>query len=324
MMAEVLGTSTPTLSRWLSRKSHPPASPARLGRPAVIGEAVRERIRACYLDHYGQWGPQVLAAWCRREGLGKWCASTIAEVIADLREECEDQPAPLRYEITASGVMWSEDGAGFRERGRRKELLIAQDEHARFKVSHRLVSGPADGSDVVAYLEEAFQRYGPPLVLKHDGGSIFHMESMHKLLERYSVVELTGPRAWPRYNGKKERSIRDVRSYERAMRRSGVEGTLEQRLDATVDDLNFERPRPVLGGRTAIEAFVEDRITLPKRQEFRKEVETATTRRRVRARSRWELKEARRRAVEEVLSAYGLMKEIGDVSRNFQHQMRTT
>jgi hypothetical protein len=324
MMAEVLGTSTPTLSRWLRRKSHPPASPARLGRPAVIEEAARERIRECYLDHYRQWGPQVLSAWCRRQGLGNWCASTLAEVITDLREKLQDEPAPIRYEITASGVMWSEDGAGFRERGRRKELLIAQDEHARFKVSHRLVGGPADGSDVVAYLEEAFQRYGSPLVLKHDGGSIFHTESMHKLLERYGVVELTGPRAWPRYNGKKERSIRDVKSYERAMRRSGVKGTLEQRLDATVDDLNFVRPRPVLGGRTAIEALVEDRITLPKRREFRKEVETATARRRARARSRWELKEARRRAVEEVLSAYGFMKEIGDVSRNYQHQMRTS
>jgi hypothetical protein len=324
MMAEVLGTSRPTLSRWLRRQSHPLASPARLGRPTVIAEAARERIRTCYLDHYRQWGPQVLAAWCRREGLGKWCASTLAEVIADLSEERKDEPAPIRYEITASGVMWSEDGAGFRERGRRKELLIAQDEHARFKVSHRLVSGPADGTDVVAYLEEAFQRYGPPLVLKHDGGSIFHLESMHKLLQRYRVVELTGPRAWPRYNGKKERSIRDVRSYERALRRSGVKGTLEQRLDATVNDLNFQRPRPVLGGRTAHEALVEDRITLPKRQEFRKEVEIAAARRQLRARSRWELKEARRRAVEEVLSAYGLMKEIGDVSRNYQHQMRTT
>jgi transposase InsO family protein len=274
--------------------------------------------------HYGQWGPQVLAAWCRREGIGEWCASTIADVVADLREEPEDKPEPIRYEITASQVMWSEDGAGFREKGKKKELLILQDEHARFKVNHRLVSGPADGDDVIAYLREAFNRYGPPLVLKHDGGKIFHTKAMKKLLEEYHVIDLTSPRHYPQYNGKKERSIRDVKSYSRAMQRHGVRGALSDRLDAAVWDLNEERPRPMLGGRTAREAFEFDRIELPDRAKFRKEVDQTERRWQAAARSRSEEESARRRAIEEVLWNYGLMKEIADVSRNYEAETRTS
>ena len=289
----------------------------------MISEEVREKIRQCYRDHYGQWGPRTLACWCRRQGLGTWCASTVAAVIADLRDEPEKKPEPIRYEITASQVMWSEDGTGFKEKGRKRELLIAQDEHARFKVSNRLVDGPAREEDVVSYMEEAFQRYGPPLVIKHDGDSIFHGDRMRELLNRYAVLDLTGPRSYPQYNGKTERSIRDVKSYERALRRSGRRRTLRQRLDEAVHDLNEERPRPVLGGRTAREVFTQDNIELPDRRQFSKEVERTEQHLFATARSRSEQRSARRRAIEEVLLRYSLMKESGDVSRNYEEKNGT-
>ena len=322
-MAEVLGISSLALRRWQQRQHAVPSPPARLGRPPVIAKEAREMIRQCYREHYGQWGPRTLAHWCHRQGLGSWCASTLAEVIADLRDKPEENPTPIRYEITASQVMWSEDGTGFKEKGRKKELLIAQDEHARFKVSNRLVDGPAREEDVVSYMEEAFQRYGPPLVIKHDGDSIFHGERMRELLNRYEVLELTGPRAYPQYNGKKERSIRDVKSYERALRRSGRRLTLRQRLDETIHDLNEERPRPVLGGRTAREVFTQDNAELPDRRRFRKEVDRTQQRLLAIARSRSEQRRARRRAIEEVLLRYSLMKESGDVSRNYEAKIRT-
>jgi transposase InsO family protein len=244
-------------------------------------------------------------------------------VITDLRAEPEVAPDPIRYEITAPQVMWSEDGTGFKERGRKKELLIAQDEHARFKVNTRLVNGPAREEDVVSYLEEAFQRYGPPLVIKHDGDAIFHGNRMRELLERYEVLDLTGPRSYPQYNGKKERSIRDVKSYERALRRFGQKLSLRQRLDETIHDLNEERPRPVLGGRIAREVFTQNNIDLPNRRRFRKEVDQTEQRLRATARSRSQQRSARRRAIEEVLLRYSLMKESGDVSRNYEAKIRT-
>jgi transposase InsO family protein len=322
-MAEVLGISALSLRRWQKRQRVVPTHPAQLGRPMVISWEMREKIRQCYRDHYGQWGPRTLAFWCRREGLGSWCASTVAAVIADLRAEPEAPPDPIRYEITAPQVMWSEDGTGFKERGRKKELLIAQDEHARFKVNTRLVNGPAREEDVVSYLEEAFQRYGPPLVIKHDGDAVFHGDRMQELLERYEVLDLTGPRSYPQYNGKKERSIRDVKSYERALRRTGRKLTLRERLDETIHDLNEERPRPVLGGRTAQEVFSQENIELPDRRRFKKEVEQTEQRLSATARSRLEKRRTRRRAIEEVLLRYSLMKESGDVSRNYEAKIRT-
>jgi hypothetical protein len=316
-MAAEMGITLHALNRW-TRRWDRHRTAARAGRPEVISAAARWKLRACYLEHYKQWGPQVLREWSRRTGLGGWSATTIAGVIADLRDAPEDKPPPIRYEIMGSNVMWSEDGTGFKERGRKKELVVAQDEHARFKVGYELVEGPADEEAVHRNLELAFARYGAPLVLKHDGGAIFHGRRIQALLREHRVIELTGPRHYPQYNGKKERSMRDIKSFVRAMRLHGRPLTLRQRIDATVHDLNYDRPRPVLSGRTAHEVFEQDRIGLPDRGEFAEQVNRSEKRLHDAATTRAERESARRRAIEQVLLAYGLMKEIGDVSHNFK------
>jgi transposase InsO family protein len=316
-MAAEMGITVRALQRWAHRCGAARA-PARAGRPEAISAAARWKLRACYVRNYKQWGPRVLREWAVRQGLGNWSATTIAGVIADLRDEPERKPPPVRYEVVGSGVMWSEDGTGFKDRGRKKELVVAQDEHARFKVGHELVNGPANEDAVYRNLEAAFARYGAPLVLKHDGGSIFHGRRIQALLRKHRVTELTGPRHYPQYNGKKERSMRDIKSYERAMRRHGRPSTLRRRIDAAVHDLNHDRPRPVLGGRTAREAFRRDRIPLPDRDAFIDEVGRAEREFQDAATTRMETDSARRRAVEHVLLNYGLMKLMGDVSHNFE------
>jgi transposase InsO family protein len=238
-------------------------------------------------------------------------------VIEDLRDDAVSKEPLLHYEIKASGVMWSEDGTGFHERGRKKELLVMQDEHARLKLRHHLVDGPADEDAVYANLKAAFSEHGAPLVLKHDGGSIFHGRRIRELLAEHQVTELTGPGGYPQYNGKQERSMRDIKSYERAMRYHGGRGRLRDRLDVAVNDLNEERPRPVLGGRTAREAYEQDRANLPDRRDFIAAVNRKEEELRAVARSRSELEGSRRRAIEQVLLRYGLMKVWCDVSHNF-------
>jgi hypothetical protein len=265
----------------------------------------------------------VLAAWCAQKGLGQWSPGTIAAVIVDLREEKEPERPAVRYEVTASNVMWSEDGTGFRQLGRNRELLVVQDEHARLKLHWRLVGGPARAEDVHAYLVEAFSRYGAPLVLKHDGDAIFHEARIADLLRRHQVVELTVPRGYPRYNGKQERSMRDIKSYERAMRRHGVGGSLRERLDAAMQDLNEERPRPMLGGRTARETYEEDRGALPDRATFLTEVRETEESLQAAATSRRERDSSHRRAVETVLMRYDLMRIEGDVSHDSPAESRT-
>jgi len=310
-MASGLGISTRALELWEHRQGR---LRRRGGRPEVIPVAAKEKIRACYLARYKQWGPRVLAAWCEREKLGKWSPTTIARVIADLRDEKEEPPPVQRYEITQSGVMWSEDGTGFGKGRSKKELLVCQDEHARFKVNRRLVRGPAKEKDVVAYLEQAFREHGAPLVLKHDGAGIFHGRRMRELLDRWQVIDLTGPSYWPRYNGKEERSMRDIKSMERSMRRQGVSGGLARRLDLVLEDLNEERPRPVLGGCTAREVYERDRVEEIDREAFAEEIRQETRRLRHEARSRHERQAARRHAVEMVVLRRGYLREIGGVS----------
>jgi hypothetical protein len=165
-------------------------------------------------------------------------------------------------------------------------------------------------------LEEAFAAHGAPLVLKHDGGSIFHGERIRSLLASHQVTDLTGPSYYPPYNGKNERSMCDIKSYERAMRRHGVRGSLRDRLDAAIDDLNDHRPRPVLKGQTARETYREGQMALPDRSEFIAKVNRMEKTLRDAARSRSEKENARRRAVEQGLLCYGLIEEWSDMSRN--------
>jgi hypothetical protein len=137
------------------------------------------------------------------------------------------------------------------------------------------------------------------------------------------VTELTGPPHYPQYNGKKERSMRDIKGFERAMGRHAPPSTLTERIEAAIHDLNEVRPRPVLGGRTAREVFERDRIRLPERRKFIQEVNLTERTLRAQATTRRQRDSARRRAVEHVLLAYGLMKETGDVSRNYEPAGRT-
>jgi transposase InsO family protein len=295
----------------------------KLGRPESIPSEVRWKLRQCYLAHYGQWGPSVLRFWAMREGLGTWSAGTIARVIADLVHKPEQKAKPRRYEIMAPMVMWAEDGTAFKENKQKKELLVVQDECSRYKTGWRLANGPAKASLVAEYLSEAFMKYGAPLVLKHDGDSIFHDRVVQQVLDKYHVLSLTSPAGYPPFNGKKERSMRDIKSYQRALQKHGVGSSLEQRIGITMHDLNDERPRPVLGGRTAREVFEQDRISLPIRKRFKMEVETRQIELEAQAGSRHEFQAARRKAVVQVLSRYKLLKWRGDVSTYFYSQMVT-
>ena len=54
-----MGGTVQALNRWARRCAEDRES-ARTGRPEAIPAAARWKLRTCYLDHYKQWGPQVL------------------------------------------------------------------------------------------------------------------------------------------------------------------------------------------------------------------------------------------------------------------------
>ncbi len=288
--------------------------PKKRGRPEVISQSARWKIRVCYKAHYGEWGPRVLREWAIREGIGKWAAGTIARVIDDLKPKPEPAPKPRRYEIAAPMVMWSEDAAIFKQEGRKRELVIAQDECARYKMGWNLSDGVADAEAVERNLRDAFEKHGAPLIMKHDGGSIFHDKRVTDLLAKFHVVSVTSPPYYPQFNGKKERSMRDIKSYERALRKHRVGTTLNDRIERTMTDLNHDRPRPMLEGMTAYEVFTQTRTRLPNRRRFEMEVKTRQIELEPNEPTKQESRDARRKAVTEVLSRYGLLIWRGDVS----------
>ena len=322
MMSEVLGITSSALARFQARQNSPSPN-SRIGRPRVMSAQVREQIRQCYLDHHRQWGPSVLACWAQKLGLGSFSPQTVSAAISDLKPTPTVKPKPLRLELTKPGVMWAEDGASFRERGNKRELLVVQDECSRFKPAHRLVNGPATGSDVLAVLKEAKMQSELPLVLKRDGGSIFDEKEVMNFLNKNDVVVITSPPYYPQYNGKKERSFRDIRSYEKALRQSGGTCSLEKRIDESIYDLNYQRPRPVLGGRTSYEVETTSRQPLPSRREFRKRVEKRERTLINQAASRHERDDARRKAVQDVLSWYGFINWTRNVSTNYKPKGKT-
>ena len=322
MMAEVLDITPHALSRWQERQLQRPSGCVR-GRPCVINDEVRALIRKCYTEHYCQWGPRVLAAWCKIEELGDFSHGAIAAVIADLREEKETAEPPVRYEITASNVMWSEDGTGFMQRRKKQELLVVQDEHSRLKLNWELANGPAAGCDVYRYLKCAFEKHGAPLVLKHDNDAIFSTPEVQELMAKHEVLDLASPVDYPGYNGKQERSMRDIKSYEQAMRKHGVKGSLLDRINITMADLNEHRPRPVLKGRTAQVAYNEGKTVRPDRKAFRATVAQNEKKLLLEAKSRYEERNAHRWAIEQALMCYGLMEIEGNVSHSFLLEVGT-
>jgi len=326
-MAAVMGVKAKSLKRWAIRQrvgsSNTTLAPQR-GRPAVIPPGIQIKIRTQYVAKYYQWGSEVLADWVGRQGWGWYSPTTIARIIEDLQPPPEPKEPPRRVAITAPQVMWSEDGTDFKEHGRKKEFLILQDECPRYKVNTRLVDGPATSREVYAYLKEAFEKHGPPLVLKHDGGAIFHEEGVEALLEEHQVVSLTSPPHYPKFNGKMERTVRDIKSYERAMRPCNPDLSLKERLKETIRDLNDERPRPMLGGRTAREVYEQDRIPLMDRECFYIKVLRLEQTLLKDATSRQQLRQARQQAVELVLLQHGYMKELAGVSTYSKAKRATT
>jgi transposase InsO family protein len=313
MMAEVLGRSPQAVQRWQRRKGEPRPAAERRGRPQAVSSSVRQQLRCRYTDSLKQWGPAVLACWAKRQGLGSYCATTVSRAIEDLKPSPPPTKPKQSYEVAGPGVLWSEDGAGFGKGHGKKELLLVQDECSRFKVGHELCVGPAKGSDVRALLSRLFKQHGAPLVLKRDGGSIFNDAGVMELLEEHQVTVLTSPPYTPQYNGRCERAFRDIRSHERAQRKAQTGGTLAERIDRAIDDLNEHRPRPTLRGRTAREVQGGGPVAFPPRNVFRQEIETRRIQLVEQANSRHERDQALRRAIEDVLSKYDLVTWKGDV-----------
>jgi transposase InsO family protein len=160
-----------------------------------------------------------------------------------------------RIDWLYTGLAWSIDATEYGPDG--IQIIPVMDMRSRYRLEP-LVTNKLDGQQIALHLEKLFKKHGPPLFLKRDNGSPFNHEAVNQVLDRYGVVPLNNPPYYPRYNGGKEKSIRDLKT---ALDQRQPSTTTPQHLtlaiEVTTHDLNH-RPRRCLKGRTACAVFHDE------------------------------------------------------------------
>ncbi|MEW6376205.1 MAG: hypothetical protein AB1502_10520 [Thermodesulfobacteriota bacterium] len=162
-----------------------------------------------------------------------------------------------RIEWQRPGVAWAMDGTEY-DVGLSSKIYLCnmQDLGSRYKFLPLAGDYPV-GEEIAGYLNEKFDRYGAPLVLKRDNeGNMNHL-AVNNVLEEFFVLPLNSPEYYAPYNGAIEESQREVKS---CLREKVALGILECRdhigayAEAVVNDLNH-RIRPCLDGKTSCQMF---------------------------------------------------------------------
>lgn len=192
----------------------------------------------------------------------------LAGLVQDLRR---DQIANMkRIDWLWSGLAWSCDATEYGEDG--SLIIPVLDLHSRYRCQP-LVSDRLEGNQIARHLEKLFRQHGPPLFLKRDNGSPFNHYAVDEVLARFGVLPLNNPPRFPRYNGAKEKSIRDLKAAldQRFQPHPAAPSNLALSVEVTVHELNHQTRR-CLNGRTACAVFHDDAQRLRWTKTQRKEI----------------------------------------------------
>ena len=191
------------------------------------------------------------------------------------REFFQQHQAELRH-LTwhIPGLVWSLDDAELaRFTDHKLYLHQVQDLASRYKFTP-LVAGRVLGETVALHLEQLFEQYGPPLVLKRDNGSNLNHHAVDAVLARYRVIPLNSPPHYPPYNGGMECAVRELKTplVEKILDQDSMpESQVQLWAEVLAHDLNH-RSRPCLEGNVACQVFHQAKpalkvYTLRKRKE---------------------------------------------------------
>jgi hypothetical protein len=147
------------------------------------------------------------------------------ELVFLAREEVKRaaRAAMRRIRWLRPGLVYSMDDAicGRDENYRRLFLHTVRDLSSRYQFKP-LCGDFAAGPQVAKNLERLFERYGPPLILKRDGGSNLKHEDVEEVLAKYMVIPLTSPRHYPPYNGAIEKGQSELKQGIRRRKKDSV------------------------------------------------------------------------------------------------------
>jgi len=244
-LCDLMGHGRASFYRWKPDPTREAQKPGpKPPEPEVI-EAMRQIIREKQAQKRNTWGVEVLF----EEFENVIPKSVIAETIEEerRRKDRDRRESATRYEIAAPDAVWSEDFIDVKPKGR---VLRMQDECSRFVfgTEHRVSWAE---TDVARFATAVFERYGRPLLFKHDLGTEFTSGTFQSLLRGSKVIAFPNPPRYPRYNGKHERTNLSVRTWLGGATRDlpTVDEVLEEVRLALLDQ-NYDRPKEVLGGRT--------------------------------------------------------------------------
>jgi hypothetical protein len=129
------------------------------------------------------------------------------ELIVQERQEQSNQMT--RIEWLVPGAAWSIDTTKY---GPEKTMITPlRDLASKYQLPSPLVADQEEGQKIAAYLELMFQKHGPPMFLKRDGGSPLNCAQVNQVLAAHWVLPLNSPPHYPRYNGSMERSMQDLK-----------------------------------------------------------------------------------------------------------------
>jgi hypothetical protein len=181
-------------------------------------------------------------------------------MVERVRQELEkDRRKQMRrIEWLTPGIVWAMDCTEY-ELGltRKIHLHNTQDLGSRYKFLP-MAGGYPMGEEVAGYLDEKFDRYGAPLVLKRDNAGNMNHSAINEVLAEFFVLPLNNPEYYAPYNGAIEESQREIKSClgNKLLGLPDPEEHITAYAEAAVNDLNHQI-RPCLKGKTSCQVFFE-------------------------------------------------------------------
>ncbi len=200
---------------------------------------------------------------------------SVAKILREYRGPRPGRAKPAhdgRTRFLFRDVMWSSDCT---ETDSGRVLLRTTDEKSDFTLGYNVVRSE-NAEEITEHAENIIARFGrAPLVWKYDNGSAFKSKMFENLLDRYGIIPYPIHRRSPWTNGRTECGHKDVHRWVALAEKAGLtEESFMKDLDEGMLMLNYEKPRAVLGYKTAARTYFEDRgVTEEDRVNLWKEVE---------------------------------------------------
>lgn len=197
-VAAWFGRSTRTLRRWRTNAR----SEERLAKPRGRRPVKSLRwMRQSLVESMKALGPELAIE--RYQALHPSMARReVKSMVLRYREVCRRRQRKATHRLlwTKQGTVWATDHSHVPAIQKEYQVAIS----CRDLASHEQLLWQhcqEDAQATVALLEQNFEEYGAPLVLKADNGPAFRSEELKQLLDAYGVELLPSPPYCPQYNG---------------------------------------------------------------------------------------------------------------------------